>query len=92
MVSDHIIDLWDIAGPDPYLFQTLIGHTGYLTCLAFSFPLLISASEDCTIKFWQINPPLASPSISGPGLSPPASIPIKAVSLQAKDGLALSID
>ena len=94
VVADDTIYLWDITCPDPYLFQTLIGHTSDITCVTFSSSslLLISASRDKTIKFWQIDPSLMGPSISGPESSPPASIPIKAVSLQAKDGLAFSID
>ena len=92
VVADDTVYLWDITGPDPCLFQTLIGHTNWITCVIFSSSLLISASQDHTIKFWQIDPSLASPSISSPESSLPASNPIKAVSLQAKDGLAFSID
>ena len=93
VVSGHSIDLWDITGPDPCLFQTLIGHTGYLSYPAFSSSLLlISASEDCTIKFWQVDPSLTSSSVSCPELPSPISIPIRAVSLQARDVLVLSID
>ena len=92
VVSGYTIDLWDVTGPEPHLSQTLIGHKSTINCLAFSSSLLlISASEDHTIKFWQINPPLLSPSTSSLE-SLPASIPIKAVSLQAKDGLAFSVD
>ena len=93
VVSGQTIDLWDITSPEPCLFQTLSGHKANILCLAFSSPLLlISASVDLTVKFWQINPLLSSPSISDPESTPPASIPIKVVSLQAKDGLAFSID
>ena len=93
VVSLHTIDLWDISSPKPCLFQTLIGHTGRISCLTFLSPLiLVSASMDCTIKFWQIDSSLTSPSTSGLESPLPTSIPIKAVSLQVKDGLAFSID
>ena len=93
VITGQTIGLWDITGPEPCIFQTLNGHTKDITCLAFSSSsLLISVSGDEMIKFWQIDPSLVSPGIPSPQPSLPASIPIKAVSLQAKDGLAFSID
>ena len=87
------IYLWDISSPNPCLIQTLIGHSNNITHLVFSSPtLLISASGDDTIKFWEIDPLLTSSGMSGPESSLPASLPIKAVSLQMKDSLAFSID
>jgi len=91
--ADHTIHLWEITGPDPYPIKTLIGHTGEITSLVFSSSLtLISASKDRTIKFWEISTSSTSP-VAPPMDSVSLTLaPIKAVSLQAKDGLAFSVD
>ena len=91
--SSHTIYLWDITGPDPCLVQTLIGHTQKVTSLVFSSSLtLISASGDKSVKFWQIGASSAHLAVPGTGPTPLTSAPIKSVSLQAKDGLAFSMD
>ena len=90
---DSAIHLWDITKPEPCLIQTLIGHTGRITCLAFPSPLsLISASDDESIKFWQIG--TSSADLVVPNSEPTLlhSSRITSVSLQAKDGLAFSLD
>jgi len=84
--AGHTIYLWDITGPHPHLIKTLVGHIYEVTSLVFSSSLtLISASGDGSIKFWEISASSANPVI-------PHSAPIRAVSLQAKDGLAFSVD
>jgi len=84
--AGHTIYLWDITGPDPHLIKTLVGHIKRVTSLVFSSPLtLISASRDRSIKFWEIGASSANPVV-------PHSAPIRAVSLQSKDGLAFSVD
>ena len=84
--AGHTIYLWDITGPDPHLIKTLVEHTDEVTSLVFSSSLaLISASEDGSIKFWEIGASSTNPVV-------PHSAPIRAVSLQAKDGLAFSVD
>ena len=89
----HAIYLWDITGSGPSLIQTLIGHSGSVTSLVFSSPFnLISASNDKSIKFWQIGVPSVDPVLSDPESSSLTSSPIIFVSLQARDGLAFSID
>ena len=91
--ASHAIYLWDITGPDPYLIQILIGHTDDIASLVFPSSLaLISASKDSSIKFWQIGASSAHLAAPGTGSTPFTSAPIKSVSLQAKDGLAFSID
>ena len=91
--ADSTIYLWDITSPDPYLVQTLIGHIDDITSLVFSSPLtLISASKDGSVKFWQISTSSAHLAAPGTGSIPFTSAAIKSVSLQAKDGLAFSID
>ena len=91
--AGYIIYLWDITSPHPYLIQTFPGHMDKIISLAFSSPhTLISASQDKTIKFWQINVSQTKPTAHGPEPTLPTSTPIKSVGLQAKDGLAFSID
>jgi len=87
------IYLWDITGPDPHLVKSLIGHTNTITSFVFSSSLtLISASEDGSVKFWQISASSADPAAPETESILPTSAPIKSVSLQSKGGLAFSID
>ena len=89
----HTLYLWDITNPDPCLIQTLTGHTGSICSLVFSSSLtLVSASQDGSIKFWQIGGSSADPVTPNTGSTPLTPAPIKVVSLQAKDGLAFSLD
>ena len=85
------IYIWDITGSDPHLVETLIGHTLRITSLTFPSSL-VSASYDRTVKFWKIGTqsmdPAAADTISTP--STPSSI--LSVSLQARDGIAISSD
>jgi len=90
--AGQIIYLWDITGPDPHLIKTLIGHTERITSLVFPSPTLISASEDKTVKFWEISTSSSNPVTSQTHSTSLASTPIRAVSLQARDGLAFSVD
>ena len=91
--ADSTVYLWEITGPDPCLMQTLIGHSFSVTSLVFSSPhCLISASSDKSIKFWQVNASLADPVLPDSESSSLTSAPIRSVSLQARDGLAFSID
>jgi len=91
--ADGIIYLWEITGPDPHLIKTLIGHTAYITSLVFSSSIiLISASRDTSIKFWQISASSADPVAPETESIPPTSAPVMSVSLQSKDGLAFSAD
>jgi WD40 repeat protein len=84
--------IWDITGSDPLLIQTIPAHTMKITSLTFSSPTtLISASWDQSVKFWQIGIP------TNPAAGDPQSIlfplvPVKSVSLQAENGIAISGD
>ena len=91
------IYVWDITGSDSHLVVTLFGHTSIVTTLTFSSsltspPYLISGSLDDTVKFWQIGTSLTDPVIANAVLTPLAPSPIASVSLQARDGLAISSD
>ena len=53
---------------------------------------LISSSYDNSVKFWQISNLLMGSVVTNPKFIPPASAPIKSITLQAKDGIAISSD
>ena len=91
-VAGHIAYVWDIVDPKPCLIETFIGHTSDITSLVFSSPTsLISASQDQSIRFWQISTP--SISLDTTDLkSIPHTSPIKSITLQAKDEIAISSD
>ena len=93
VAGSQTIYLWDITGHNPYIIQTFIGHTDIVSSLVFSSSLtLISASDDRTVRFWQIG--TLSGNLAIPSLEPTplTSTSIESVSLQTKDGLAFSID
>jgi len=93
VAAGRIIYVWDITGSDPHLVETLIGHAEYITSLTFSSPsTLISASTDKSVKFWQISASPIDLAIIDPE---PTQIPlplVSSISLQARDGIAISSD
>ena len=93
VAAGRAIYVWDITSSDPHLVETLIGHTEDITSLTFSSPsTLISASEDKSVKFWQIS--ALSTDLVMTDLES-ASIPlplVSSISLRARDGVAISCD
>ena len=88
---DSTVYVWNITGPNPHLIETFIGHSGDISSLIFqAFP--ISASMDKTVKFWQIGVQSVDPVVTDvlPTSLEPSSI--ISVSLQTKDGVAISCD
>jgi WD40 repeat protein len=85
--------IWDIASSDPHLIETFIGHANNITFLAFSSSSsLISASNDRSIKFWQIGAPPAALVTSDSESTPSTSVSIRSVSLQAESGITITSD
>jgi len=85
--------VWNITSSDPHPTGTFVGHTDDITSLVFSSPSsLISISMDNTVKFWQISALPSDPTVTVPGTIPLTSTPIRFISVQAKDGIAISID
>ena len=81
--------IWDTASS--HLISTFVGHLGGVTCLACSSSL-ISASDDKTVKFWQIGASSiesAATDTESASLSP-ALRNIESVSLHAIDRIATS--
>jgi len=91
VAASSTIYIWDISSPDPHLLETFASHTNLITSLAFSSPTsLVSVSKDFSVKFWQIGLPPIDPAPADPNYMPLASAPIKSITLQAKDGIAIS--
>jgi WD40 repeat protein len=83
--------VWDITSSNPHLVETFIGHTRNITSLVFSSPsILISASWDKSVKFWQIGALSTDQVVTDPE-STPITLPlISSISLQARDGIVVS--
>ena len=85
------IYIWNITGSDPHLIETLTGHSNIITHLIFPSSL-ISASDDRTIKFWQISTKSTDLPATDTVSTPPTLSSIGSVSLQGRDGVAISSD
>ena len=91
VAAGSAINIWDVTGSDPHLIKTYVGHSRRITSLVFSSPSsLISSSDDGSVKFWQIADLLRDPAVINLESTPLASAPIKCITLQAKDGIAIS--
>ena len=89
--ADNTVYVWNITSSEPHPTNTLVGHTGYISSLAFSSPSsLISSSEDRSVKFWQVGPPPMVPAVINPESAPLSLAPINSITLQTKDGIAIS--
>ena len=93
VAADSTVYIWDIAGSDPHLIETFIGHTDGIFSLAFSSPSsLISASMDTTIKFWQIGTLSTDLVKTDPKSTSLTSGKIISITLLAKNSIAISSD
>jgi len=91
-VTDVVnIYVWDITSLNPHLLETFIGHTTNITSLEFSSPSsLISTSWDRVIRFWQIGTLSIDPVPANPKATSLTLAPVESITLQAKDGIAIS--
>ena len=93
VAADSTVYVWDITSSDPHLVETLIDHTRTIHSLSFSSPSsLISASQDQSIKFWQIGILSMDPTVIDQTPTPLDSAPIVSITLQPRDGIAISSD
>ena len=91
LATGRIVYVWDITGSDPHLLETFIGHARSILSLVFSSPSsLISTSVDYSVKFWEINTLPTDPILADQKPIPLVSAPVKSITLQAKDGIAIS--
>ena len=91
--AGDIAYVWDVTSPDPYPIEVFIGHTGAITALTFSSSSsLISASDDKSVKFWQIGTSVRDPVEidSQSTIQPPAEV--LSITLQAADGITITSD
>ena len=86
---DNNIYIWFTAGVHP--IKTLVGHTNTITSIAFS-SILISSSNDGTIRFWQPDFQSTNPVLTDLKSKPLTPTSIMTISVQAKDHTALSSD
>ena len=90
---DRTAYCWNITSPEPQLVETFIGHTDVVTSLVFASPtILISASRDKSVKFWQIGTQSTDPTVIDPKSIPLHSAPIISLTLQATDGIFITSD
>ena len=86
--TSNEVFVWDISGPASHFVGNFVAHTEDIVSIAFS-SFLITASQDQSVKFWQIGTSLADPNLESGPLAP---VPIRSVSLQAEHGIAISSD
>jgi WD40 repeat protein len=92
IAADHTVYVWDFTSSEPCLIETFVGHTRKITSLVFLSPTsLISASNDNSVKFWQIGASSTSPDVTV-SKSILHTSSVKSITLQAKDGIAISSD
>jgi hypothetical protein len=92
-VSETGAYILDIANSDPHSITEFTGYTERITSLTFSSPsCLISASEGRLVKFWQVGVLSADHTITDLKSTLSTSVPIEFVSLQTKEGIAISCD
>ena len=88
VTANHNVCVWDITGSDPCLIETFIGHTNDITSLTFSSPsTLISASQDGSVKFWQIGASSTDSGASDLKTTPLTLAPTKSITLSDLDGV-----
>ena len=93
VAADKTAYCWDVTTSGPQLVDTFVGHTKRITSLIFSSSTtLISASEDSLVKFWQIGVQSTHPPRSDLKPTSLHSAPIMSVTVQSKEGIAITND
>ena len=88
---ESTVYIWDITSSEPHQIETLVGHTENIASLAFHLPSsLISASQDKSIKFWQVD--VLDPVLVDQKSISLTSATIMHITLQAKDGVIITTD
>jgi len=92
VTAGNAIQIWDITGSDSQHVETFVGHTDTVSSAEFSSPSsLISLSKDGSVKFWEITVPSADQVVAHPKTTSLASAPTKSITLQAEEGVTISI-
>jgi len=90
VTTSYNVCVWDITGSDPHPVEMFVGHANHITSIAFSSPsTLISASQDKSVKFWQIGASLTDPVVVDPkpiSLTPAST---KSIALEVENGTTI---
>lgn len=93
VASGKIAYVWNITNSVPYLVATFDDHMQEITSIVFSSPSsLISASEDRSVKLWQVGVPTTDQVATDLNSTPSTLAPVQFVSLQVGEGVAISGD
>ena len=85
--------IWDITRQDFHLIETFIGHAGFIRSLVFSSPSsLVSTSDDHLVNFWKIGAFSTDNAITNAQATSLSLARVESISLQARDGIAISSD
>ena len=84
--------VWDIISSEPHLLEIFEGYTDLITSLEFLSPSTLISTCGESVKFWQIESLSIDPDITNPKSTSSILAPINSVSLQVKDGIAISSD
>ena len=91
--AKRIVHVWNIAGSEPHLIETFIGHTDDIRSIAWSSPsLLITTSFDQLVKFWKIRTKPIDLVGTDSNFVSITSVTIMSITLQAKDGIYITSD
>ena len=89
-IAGKTAHVWNITAPDPCLIETFVGHTGNISSLVFPSPsILISASYDKSVRFWEIGLLSSDLMMTQPRSTSPTSPSIQPATLQ--EGAEISI-
>jgi len=87
VATSYNVCVWDITSSDPHLVETFVGHANHITSLAFPSPfILISASQDKSVKLWQIGASLPDPVVADPKSIPLTLASTKSIALEVRNG------
>ena len=93
LIDGSNIHIWDITSPNPHLIETLVEHSNHILSLIFSSPSsFISLCYDQSVKFWEIDITTADPTITDQEPTHHGRLLLTFISLQQKDGIAVSGD
>ena len=91
--AGYTVYIWDIISTEPHLVESFVGHARRISSLAFLSPsTLISSAWDKSVKFWQIGISPTDSVITKQKSTSSALASPNSVSLQVKDGIAISSD
>ena len=91
--AGDIAYVWDINSQDPHLIETFLDHTQTIKSLVFSSPSsLVSMAYDNPVKFWKIGALSIDDVTANVQSTSPSTTRIESISLQARDGIAISSD